>query len=658
MTNYSIGLSGLTAAQRAFEAIGNNIANAATEGYHRQRLELSPAFSQNPGSTVFIGGVNVEGITRIIDTLLEQELLRQRSVLASLSQETSALGTIEAAFGEFADEESGLNAAMDNFFTSLQNLSAHPSESIWQNQTVSAAQTLAGQFRYLGQMLTDMKSRLKFQAETCADTINLLTSQVAELNSQIERIKMVGGDANSISDQRDRYIARLAELIAVETIERENGVIDVSSGGLPLVTGASANRIEAGYADTGRLGISILGASTYTTAIEGGTVGGLLTLHNRIVAGIQEDLNCLANSIIQQINQYHAAGIGSAGSFTELSGISLKSDQLSDIGCVTDGTFYIRLTNTVSGQVSRHAITVNAASGTLNDVAASISLIPGLRASVNSLNQLWIQADSNYTFDFLPGALPEPTMVSFADVSAPSVAVAGIYTGTENDTLRFTVRGDGSVGSGSLQLEVRSRDGSGDLLTVLNIGAGYAAGKPLELGNGLTVALSVGSLSESSGDSFSIDVLADSDSSGFLAAAGLNVFFTGTSAADMAVSRRIEANPRQIAVSLGADGHDNINSLRLAAVRDKTFSRLDSLTCSDFYRKMAAGIGEELSVRQTQQTTAETVLLDLTNRQSEISGVDINEQAAELLIFEQMFQAMAQYLNTIKTSLSNLMDIL
>lgn len=658
MTDYSIGLSGMAAAQRAFEAIGNNIANAATEGYHRQRLELSPAFSQNPGSTVFIGGVNVEGITRLIDTLLEQEMLRQRSLLASLSQETSVLGTIEAAFGEFTDEQSGLNAAIDNFFASLQSLSVHPSESIWQNQTVSAAQTLAGQFRYLGQMLTDMESRLKYQAETSADAINTLTSQVAQLNGQIERIKMVGGDANSISDQRDRYIAKLSELIAIQTIERENGVVDISTSGLPLVTGASANCIEAGYADGGRLGISIRGASNYAAGIDGGTVGGLLTLYNRIVAGIHSDLDSLANSIIQQINQYHVAGIGSAGSFTELNGISLTSGKLSDIGTVADGTFYIRVTDTISGQVSRHAVAVNAASGTLSDIAASISSIPGLTASVNSLNQLCIRADSNYTFDFLSGALPQPTTTAFAGLSAPSVAVAGIYTGTENDTLRFTVKGDGSVGSGSLQLEVRSRNGSGDLLAVLNIGTGYAPGDRLDLGNGLTVALSIGSLSESSSDNFTIDVLADSDTSGLLASVGLNVFFAGTSAADMAVSGRIAENPQQIAVSLGADGNDNINSLRMADAKDKSFSTLDSLTCGDFYRKMVTEIGQELSVRQTQQTTAEAVMLDLTNRQSDISGVDINEQAAQLLIFEQMFQAMAQYLNTIKTSLSNLMEIL
>ena len=121
MSDYYIGLSGLAAAQRAFDVIGNNIANAATEGYHRQRLELSPAFAQQPGSTAFIGGVNIEGVTRMIDTLLEQEILRQKSSLAAVSQEASTLSTIEAAFGEFATEDGGLSAAIDNFFKLITN---------------------------------------------------------------------------------------------------------------------------------------------------------------------------------------------------------------------------------------------------------------------------------------------------------------------------------------------------------------------------------------------------------------------------------------------------------------------------------------------------------------------------------------------------------
>jgi flagellar hook-associated protein 1 FlgK len=95
MSDFSIGLSGLDAAQKALDVIGNNIANAATDGYHRQRIDLSPAYSSQQGSVLIGGGVDVKSITRVIDNLLEQEILRQQSALGHVSQEFDMLRMIE-----------------------------------------------------------------------------------------------------------------------------------------------------------------------------------------------------------------------------------------------------------------------------------------------------------------------------------------------------------------------------------------------------------------------------------------------------------------------------------------------------------------------------------------------------------------------------------
>ena len=101
MANFNIGLTGLGAAQKALDVIGNNIANAATEGFHRQRIDLTPAYSSQHDTTLLGGGVNVKGITRMIDTLLEKEILRQQSVLEQVSQEFGTLRTIENTLGSF-----------------------------------------------------------------------------------------------------------------------------------------------------------------------------------------------------------------------------------------------------------------------------------------------------------------------------------------------------------------------------------------------------------------------------------------------------------------------------------------------------------------------------------------------------------------------------
>ncbi len=174
MDSFSIGISGLNAAQRAFDIIGNNVANAATDGYHRQRIELRPSYSSQVGALLLGGGVDVVGVTRLIDGLLEQEILRQESLLGQVSQEFVTLQTVENAFGELL-EGSGLSAAIDNFFNALQDLSAHPTEIIWQSQIVTAAKTMAGQFRTLGEFLADLKNQIELEAKNTIEQVNILT---------------------------------------------------------------------------------------------------------------------------------------------------------------------------------------------------------------------------------------------------------------------------------------------------------------------------------------------------------------------------------------------------------------------------------------------------------------------------------------------------
>ena len=115
MSSFDIGLTGLNAAQKGLDVIGNNIANAATEGYHRQAVDLTPAYSGQDGGLLIGDGVEVKGIIRLIDKLLEQEILRQQSSLGQVSQESTTLSSIEAAFGELTGD-TGLSAAINQFF--------------------------------------------------------------------------------------------------------------------------------------------------------------------------------------------------------------------------------------------------------------------------------------------------------------------------------------------------------------------------------------------------------------------------------------------------------------------------------------------------------------------------------------------------------------
>jgi flagellar hook-associated protein FlgK len=657
MNSFSIGLSGLDVAQKAIEITGNNIANAATEGYHRQRVDLSPAYASQLGSVLIGGGVEFNGVSRMIDNLLEQEILRQQSSLGQTSQELDSLNTVETTFGEFSsgDDSGCLNAMIDKFFSALQDLSAHTGEIVWQKQVLSVADTMVSKFRTLGQFLSTLEDQVMHEAQTVVDQVNVLTGQISELNDKIEHIELTGAKANNLRDQRDQYVTELAKLIGVETIEKEYGVVDVVAADIPVVTGSTSTELEVGLDSNGKFGVTPAGAYNYNPDVQGGRLAGLLALKNELIGDAHDKLDTLAQGIIRQINQYHFQGLGSDGSFTELTGWTMPSENLSDYDNppVTDGKIYIRVIDTATGEITRHEINIDASSDTLASIAAEIDALDGLSASVAS-SKLHIQADTGYTFDFLPAVLPEPTDSNLTGTSPPSISVAGVYTGTENQTFTFTVQGTGSVGNGDLKIEVKN--GAGKVVTTLNVGEGYAAGDLLTVGDGIKISLGRGNLNN--GDTFEIDVFGSTDTSGLLAATGINAFFAGNSASNIEVSSDIADNPGRIATALGADMTDNINALRLAGLKDQAISDLDDMTPGEFYRRLVTDLGRQISVKQMQQDSTEAVIQNLANQQSEISGVDINDEAAQLLVLEQMFQAMAKYIASVQSTISTIMDMI
>lgn len=660
MSNLSIGVSGIQAAQKALDIIGNNLANAATPGYHRQRINFTPAYSTYRQSAIIGGGVESSHITRMVDNLLEKELLRQGSSLAQVSQEYDVLQTVETAFGELS-ASGGLNEAIDNLFNSFADLTNHTDEIIWQRQVVTSAETMATKFRTLGSFLGELDKQIQLEAENYIEQANTIINELAKLNDDIEKMELQGNKANNLRDERDQLITELSEIIGVSSYERENGVVDVEAGGIAVVIATRATEIETGIMDDGSLGLTIKGAYNYTPNVSGGKLGGLMNLKNTVFNDITQDLDNLALTLIRQVNSLQVQGLGSHGSFTGLDGWPLTDEVLANFEpAITEGKIYIRITDTDTGTISREEIDLSTivpsdplVGLTVSDVAAEIDAITGLNCWYDALGLHIEQSDSNYEFDFLPAVLPEPTASTLTGGTVPSITVSGIYTGTENDTFTFEVSGAGTVGNGTLNLEVRN--GAGQVIKTLNIGEGYAAGDELSIGNGIKVSIGVGDFG--AGDNFEVDAFASTDTSGLLAATGMNCFFSGSGALDINVRQQISDDPTRVATSLGADCTDNYNALRIAELINEPITELDNMTIGTFHRKLITDIGQQLNVRQMQQENLEVIVQNLDNQRNEISGVDINEEAAQLLLFEQMFQSMARYLTTVQTTMENLLTI-
>ena len=234
MSGLDIGLSGVFAAQKGLEVIGNNIANAATDGFHKQRLDFTPSLSSLRDGFAVGTGVDIAGVFRVIDDLLEKEILQQESIGSQVSQELSTLRTIENTFSELASNSS-LSKTIDDFFGAVRDLSAHPDEVIWQRQLLSAAEAMTLQFRTLGGSLDRLEARLQTEASNVVDQINDLSSETATLNTRIQAIEVGHGQANNLRDRRDQIITALSKLIGVTTTNRALGVVDVSAAGIPIV---------------------------------------------------------------------------------------------------------------------------------------------------------------------------------------------------------------------------------------------------------------------------------------------------------------------------------------------------------------------------------------------------------------------------------------
>jgi flagellar hook-associated protein FlgK len=357
------------------------------------------------------------------------------------------------------------------------------------------------------------------------------------------------------------------------------------------------------------------------------------------------------------VNQVHAQGLGPEGSFRELIGWPLGTAGLTDLqGPVTDGTIYVRVTNTATGEIQRYVVDVDVSGPTPDtpaSIAAKIDALNGLSASITS-SKLYIAAEAGYTFDFIPAVLAEPTAENFTAVSPPQVSVSGLYAGTENRVFTFTVAGSGSVGNGTVQLGVT--DENGEMVATLNIGSGYAAGETLELDNGLKITLGMGDLN--AGDSFQVQALATTDTSGFLAAAGMNAFFSGTGALDMQVCREILEAPDRIATAFGGDLADNLAALRLAAVRDEMRDDLAGETAGEYYQRIVADLGQQVALKEARQENVEAMRQNLLKQRDDLSAVNINDEAAQMLLLQQMFQAVAKYLSSLQATMTALMDVM
>ena len=657
MPDYSIGVSGLRVAQRAIEIIGTNIANVTTDGYHKQEPRMA-ILEQRVAEGAIIGGVEITTVRRRIDELLEREILREQPLDGQVAQELSTLKSVEAVLGEMGVDD--LTASLVAFFSALRELASQPNSQALREQVVWAADGLTQQLRSLATFLDNLKDHIYLQAEEVMGEINALTSEIGDLNDEIYILEVRGGSANLLLDRRDEAIMQLAELAQVQSAiqAEEYGVKNVMAWGTPLVTAGYVTELEVGLDEDGLLGIGVAGSDYYQSNLRGGQLGGLLSLRNELIPGIQDKLDTLASEIITEINALHVQGVGTSGSFSGLTGWSVSDNLAEWQTSVTDGTLYVRLIDQDTGQVQQLSVAIDS-SKSLTQIAADID---ALDANLNvwvAGSALRFRTEAGYSFDFLPAPVLDLTTNPWTGTSEPTAG--GIYTGSANEEFTFTIVGSGDPGDSAQvgvtdELAVQVKNGSGEVISVLYLDSSYTPDEVLELENGIKLAFASGTVKL--GEKFTVQALASSDTSGLLAGAGVNAFFAGHSAASIAVRDEVLQSPGRVATAIGAEMTDNVNVLRMADLQDEELTALGDVTPVEYYRRLATNVGQNVAARQTRHDSLQNVMNALLGRRNDVSGVDVNEEAAGLLMFERMFQAMARLINAQDRAIQFLMELI
>lgn len=207
--------------------------------------------------------------------------------------------------------------------------------------------------------------------------------------------------------------------------------------------------------------------------------------------------------------------------------------------------------------------------------------------------------------------------------------------------LTFNVVGTGTVGV-TPNLTLQIQDASGNTVASLNIGQGYSPGSALQVGNGVTVQLSSGTAND--GDSFTVNEVAQSDTAGILPALGLNTFFTGDNASNIAVQPTLLADPSLFAGSLTGQPGDGSNVQNMAALENAPLLANGTQTLEQSYGSLVGDVGAQVQTLTQQQASQQLVGQSLQTQQQSVSGVDPNQELVQLVQSQQSYQLASYYI--------------
>ena len=626
----STGVSGLLAFQKALATVSHNIANANTPGYSRQTAAMvtNPAY---PSGNGWLGnGVSVSTVSRAYDGFLAAQTLDASASFHHLDTVSNLAANINNLF---ADTNSGLSATLQKFSESLQTMANAPSQTASRQAVLGQAQALISQFRNLDGSLAGLDSQVRSRLDSEAANISSMARDIATLNQKIVVAQAsMQQPPNDLMDQRDQIISQLSEHVGVNTVARGDGSVDVYIGnGQTLVLGQAATALVATQDEFGsglsRIAVqSSSGPIDVTNMISGGSVGGLLQFQSQILVPAHNLLGQAAVTLVSQVNAQNAAGLDQNGA---IGGALLKAGGLqafdssynqgsagvagaiTDLGNLTGGDSTLRydgsawsLYDAASGASIALGSSTSGGVTTLTGGGLTLTVTGPAQAGDRFLIRPLSQAVGGLALTTTDPAKIAAAGPVVTGVSAANTGSGAIDAGAVPDTSTW-VRGNYTLQfTGANTWSVRDAGN-----TVIASGA-YTPGGAITF-NGISVSISG---APASGDSFSI---------------------------------------RDNAAGTG----DNRNALKLANILNQKVLGAGTQSLSDLVGGYIGTIGLQTSQAQNGASAQQALLDSAQSAQQSVSGVNLDEEAANLVRLQQAYQAAAQVIKISDTLFQTLLSL-
>ena len=614
---FNIGSSALLALQRAIGVTGNNIANVNTPGYSRQRAEFATLPAQRVGADFIGSGTRIAQITRSFDEFLAGDV-RDRSARAGAQRSFADLSARISAL--FSHSRTGLAPAINDFFAAVQDVANNPGATPERRVLLGKGQALADRFVHLDARLRDLARETNGRIEGAVRDINSLAHKLGKLNEQIVRASASGGPPNDLLDARDQALNRLSEIVDVSTVRQSNGAVNVFIGqGQSLLVGSAVSELSAftnpDNPDEINVGMSHLAKSgSIERFLKGGTLGGALSFRREVLDKARSQLGLIAAGLSRSVNDQHKRGL------------DLDDSLGRDFFTTAAPAVSARSSNTGTGVVS----------GRIEDLAA----LTGDRYTL-AFDGANYTLTNNTTGASQTGRGPNFRVdgVAIAVVGAPAAGDVFVIAPTQNaaGSIRVAIDDPRQIAAASPLRSASSADNTGTA-KLSKLAVNGPRGLPLSAALTLTFdpdALGAGR------PGFTVAGLAGgpiaynpaTDARGITATLGDFSF-------------RLSGEPApgdRFTIQNNTDGSgDNRNALALARVQRDAVLSGGKATLKASYAALLADVATR-SAQARSAADMENVLLARSQAAlKSTQGVNLEEEAANLLRFQQSYQAAAQ----------------